>query len=52
MEQWNEQAMENLYLDASEESTGEDDENFAIEDSDDDYNGGVDYAALDGSGYL
>ena len=52
MERWNEQAMENLYLDASEESAGEDDENFAIEDSDDDYNGGVDYAALDGSGYL
>ena len=64
MERWNEQAMENLWLDASEESEqadysdeqsdDDDDEHFAIydEDEDDESNHGIDYAALDGSGYL
>ena len=52
MERWNEQAMESLYLDASEDSASESEENFAIEEEDDDCGEGIDYAAIDGSGYL
>ena len=44
--------MESLYLDASEDSASESEENFATEEEDDDCGEGIDYAAIDGSGCL
>ena len=57
LERWNQQFEENLYLDASDSSGNkqnyvEDEDGYAIEEEDDEYEGGIDYAAIDGSGYL
>lgn len=58
LEQWNNQFKDNLYLDASDASNQTDDdyydedEHYGIEDECEDVDGGFDYAAIDGSGYL